>query len=161
MHRRELESALHSYLGEPYGRADKRYEIGWSLRGDVSIVVNRRASDGKLYLPGGGNLLELHGRIRAIKSPGSPMSTLTKPYAGFAKRGRVEVAIETESDLGKSADTWLRLATGAFESLRRCSHTRHTYRPPNFDLMSIIRNCRSMRRLFPFGRPRGSSRHGV
>lgn len=97
--RNRLEDYLFRLFGDCHGSADKQYAIGWNVGGDASIVVNRRSPEPRLFIPGGGELDALHGLIRAIRSPGSKVSTLCKPYPGFETRGRIEVAIENEGDL--------------------------------------------------------------
>jgi hypothetical protein len=91
-----LEERLLNVLGAPFGSADKEYAVGWRLSENVSIVVDRRKGVARLYVPGGGDLSELHGLIRAVKSPGSKVSTLCNPYPGFRTRGRVELSIEDD-----------------------------------------------------------------
>lgn len=126
--RDRLEQLLAACFGAPFGRPDKKYEVGWAFGDRLSIVVDRRSREPRLFLPLGGNLRLLHGLIRCMKSAGSPMSSLTKPYPGFAENGRVELVIQSHFALAASYD-YLLSFDGA-DALLPSSPWRNVVRPP-------------------------------
>jgi hypothetical protein len=97
--REGLEASLARFFGNTHGPSDKDYAVGWNLGSDASIVVNRRSPEPRAFVPGGGKLELLYGLVRALRAPGSKVSTLCNPYPGFRTRGRIELAISCPADI--------------------------------------------------------------
>jgi hypothetical protein len=136
--REALEQYLSQSIGECYGSPDKQYAVGWNLGSDSSIVVNRRSTEARLFVPGGGKLELLHGLVRAIRAPGSRVSTLCNPYPGFKSRGRIELHISSDSDLHRIGQYLVESSgEGAKlpEAWRKCAGG--PIQPPTFSLTNL------------------------